>query len=71
LVADTVTADRQPAAPRLVSRNALLGVLRAAGPGSIVLVCAQAGSGKTELLRSWAESEDLAGHVAWVCVERG
>ncbi|HVP02663.1 MAG TPA: LuxR C-terminal-related transcriptional regulator [Solirubrobacteraceae bacterium] len=71
MVADTVTADRQPADPRLVPRSALLGVLRDAGPGSVVLVCAQAGSGKTELLRSWAESEDMAGRVAWVSVERG
>jgi LuxR family maltose regulon positive regulatory protein len=39
------------------------------GPGGVVLVCAPAGSGKTVLLRLWAQSEEL-GRVAWVSVER-
>ena len=44
---------------------------RSAGPGEVVLLCAPAGSGKTALLRSWVESDELAGPVAWVSVERG
>ena len=42
--------------------------LAAASPGTVTLVCAPAGSGKTVLLRSWAAATDAA--VAWVTVER-
>ena len=38
-------------------------------PGTVTVVCAPAGSGKTVLLRSWAAETDEA--VAWVTVERG
>ena len=37
----------------------------------MVLVCAPAGSGKTELLRSWGDLEDLSARIAWVGVDRG
>jgi len=43
--------------------------LSAAAPGTVTLVCAAAGSGKTVLLRSWAAETDEA--IAWVTVERG
>ena len=56
---------------RLVPRPALFDLLSAAGAGEVLLVCAPAGSGKTVLLRSWAQSEGRAERVAWVSVERG
>ena len=63
--------SQQPrsSADRFVSRPALLERLSAAAPGTVTLVCAPAGSGKTVLLRSWAAETDAA--VAWVTVERG
>jgi LuxR family transcriptional regulator, maltose regulon positive regulatory protein len=62
---------QQPRPPpdRFVSRPGLLARLSAAAPGSVTLVCAPAGSGKTVLLRSCAAEADEA--VAWVAVERG
>ena len=42
--------------------------LAAASPGTVTLVCAPAGSGKTVLVRSWAAATDAV--VAWVTVER-
>src|SRR6187200_2273863 len=53
----------------VVSRPVLFERLSAAAPGTVTLVCAPAGSGKTVLLRSWAADADEA--VAWVTVERG
>ena len=55
-------------ADRFVARPALLERLSAAAPGTVTLVCAPAGSGKTVLLRTWAAETDEA--VAWVSVER-
>ena len=69
LLAHTATDDRSPAARRRVSRSALFGALSAGAPAGVLLVCAPAGSGKTVLLRSWAEG--LADRVAWVSVDRG
>ena len=43
--------------------------LSGAAPGTVTLVCAPAGSGKTVLLRSWAAERDDA--LAWVSVDRG
>jgi LuxR family maltose regulon positive regulatory protein len=43
--------------------------LSATAPGTVTLVCAPPGSGKTVLLRSWAAETDE--DVAWVTVERG
>src|SRR6476660_1562815 len=51
-------------ADRFVARPALLERLSAAAPGTVTVVCAPAGSGKTVLLRSWAAEADVA--VAWV-----
>ena len=60
---------RPPSVARLVLRPVLIERLSAAAPGTVALVCAPAGSGKTALLRSWAEEADEA--VCWVTVERG
>jgi LuxR family transcriptional regulator, maltose regulon positive regulatory protein len=67
-LADTHQHTRSPAA-RLVSRRVLFERLSGAPPGSVTLVCAPAGSGKTVLLRSWAAQ--IEEPVAWVTVERG
>ena len=53
----------------VVSRPVLFERLSAAAPGTVTLICAPAGSGKTVLLRSWAAQTEEA--VAWVTVERG
>jgi LuxR family transcriptional regulator, maltose regulon positive regulatory protein len=54
-----------------IGRPALFERLSGAGERGVMLVCAPAGSGKTVLLRSWAQAEGLADQVAWVSVERG
>src|SRR3974390_1298585 len=48
---DALTPER-----RLVQREALFERLSAAPPGRVVLVCAPAGSGKSVLVRSWADA---------------
>ena len=63
---ESITPDRG-----LVRRCALFRRLSAAGAGNVILLCAPAGSGKTVLLRSWAEAEGLSDRTAWVQVERG
>ena len=55
----------------LVQREALFERLSAASPGGVVLVCAPAGSGKSVLVRSWAESRGWRDRTAWVPVQRG
>jgi LuxR family transcriptional regulator, maltose regulon positive regulatory protein len=55
----------------LVRRSALFERLSAVGPGNVILLCAPAGSGKTLLVRSWAQAEGLSDRMAWVQVERG
>ena len=61
--------QRRSPADRFVSRSVLFERLSAAATGTVTLVCAPAGSGKTVLLQSWAAETDEA--VAWVTVERG
>ncbi|MGZ4202908.1 MAG: AAA family ATPase, partial [Thermoleophilaceae bacterium] len=63
--------DHQPRSPadRFVARPVLFERLSATAPGTVTLVCAQAGSGKTVLLRSWAAGLDEP--LAWVTVDRG
>jgi LuxR family transcriptional regulator, maltose regulon positive regulatory protein len=63
---DSLAAER-----RLVQREALFERLSAAAPGRVVLVCAPAGSGKSVLVRSWADAGGWRDEVAWVSVERG
>ena len=65
------TRPELPARRGMVRRQRLLELLSSAPSGCVVLVCAPAGSGKTELLRSWVEAEDLGERVAWVGVDRG
>lgn len=50
-------------------REALFERLSAAPPNGVVLVCAPAGSGKTMLVRSWLEADELLERTAWVAVE--
>ena len=68
---NTAIRERVPAKQRLVARSALFDVLSGAARGQVVLLCAPPGSGKTVLLRSWAESKATSDRVAWVSVERG
>ena len=51
-----------------MSRCALFG--RLAGAERVVQVSAPAGSGKTAVVRSWLAGAGLAGHAAWVPVDR-
>ena len=53
----------------MVLRPVLFERLSSVAAGTVTLVCAPAGSGKTVLLRSWAAGIEDA--VAWVTVERG
>ena len=68
---------RQDVGPRrtarrgVVGRSALFERLSATAPGGVALVCAPAGSGKSVLVRSWADAEELRDRVAWVTVELG
>ena len=55
----------------VVRRVGLFERLSAAKAGGVVLVCAPAGSGKSVLVRSWAEAEGLGDRVAWVSVDPG
>jgi LuxR family maltose regulon positive regulatory protein len=67
-LAETHQQTRSPT-DRFVSRPVLFERLSAAAPGTVTLVCAPAGSGKTVLLRSWVAGIEES--VAWVTVERG
>jgi LuxR family transcriptional regulator, maltose regulon positive regulatory protein len=64
-------ATSSPGRGGLVRREALFERLSSAPPGGVALVCAPAGSGKTVLLRSWAEESALGERVAWVALDRG
>ena len=55
----------------IVPRRRLLELLSSAPSGCVILVDAPAGSGKTELLHSWVDTEDLGERTAWVGVDRG
>ena len=57
-------------APQVVARTELLGRMASLAEGSIVLVSAPAGSGKSVLLRSWVDRAGLEERTAWVTVER-
>ena len=54
----------------LVTRGRLFRRLSDLPPGGVMLVQGPAGSGKTVLVRSWAEVEGFGDRVAWVSVER-
>jgi LuxR family transcriptional regulator, maltose regulon positive regulatory protein len=60
-----------PAAPRLIQRGELLAALDRAAQARVTLVSAPAGSGKTSLLRAWADGPGRAYRLAVVQVQRG
>jgi LuxR family transcriptional regulator, maltose regulon positive regulatory protein len=59
-----------PAAPRLIDRNDLLAALDRAVAREVTLISAPAGSGKTSLLRAWADRVDRQQRIAVVQVQR-
>lgn len=65
------TIERRVAVRGLVPRVRLFRVLSGTPAGAVALICAPAGSGKTELLRSWVEAGGVPEQVAWLSVQRG
>src|SRR6202158_5291816 len=59
-----------PAAPRLIQRGELLAALDRAAEAKVTLISAPAGSGKTSLLRTWADGPGQPYRVAVVQVRR-
>jgi LuxR family maltose regulon positive regulatory protein len=67
------TADHRnpgPAAPRLIQRGELLASLDRAAQAKVTLISAPAGSGKTSLLRAWADGPGQPNRLAVVQVQR-
>ena len=62
---------RRTARRGVVGRSALFERLSATAPGGVALVCAPAGSGKSVLVSTWADAEELRDRMAWVKVELG
>jgi LuxR family transcriptional regulator, maltose regulon positive regulatory protein len=60
-----------PAPPRLIRRGELLASLDRAAEAKVTLVSAPAGSGKTSLLRAWADGRHEPDRLAFVQVQRG
>src|SRR6516225_8176007 len=59
-----------PAAPRLIGRGELFAVLDRAVTGKVTIISAPAGSGKTSLLRAWADRPRQPRRLAMVSVQR-
>jgi LuxR family transcriptional regulator, maltose regulon positive regulatory protein len=59
-----------PAAPRLIQRGELLASLGRAAQARVTLISAPAGSGKTSLLRAWADGAGQPNRLAVVQVRR-
>ena len=59
-----------PATPRLIDRGDLLAALDRASAKKVTIISAPAGSGKTSLLRAWADRPDRAHRLAVVQVRR-
>ncbi len=59
-----------PATPRLIDRSDLLAALDRASARKVTIISAPAGSGKTSLLRAWADRLDPAYRLAVVQVRR-
>jgi LuxR family maltose regulon positive regulatory protein len=59
-----------PAAPRLIERGDLLAALDRAAAGKVTIISAPAGSGKTSLLRAWADRPGQPRRLAAVQVQR-
>lgn len=60
-----------PAAPRLIDRDDLVAALDRAAAGKVTVISAPAGSGKTSLLRAWADRPGQSRRLALVQVPRG
>src|SRR5215470_4020437 len=63
-----LTVDR--AKPRLISRGGLLATLDRAATRKVTIISAPAGSGKTSLLRAWADRPDQPHRLAVMQVQR-
>src|SRR5262252_2777647 len=63
-----LTVDR--AKPRLISRGGLLVTLDRAATRKVTIISAPAGSGKTSLLRAWADRPDQPHRLAVIQVQR-
>jgi len=59
-----------PAAPRLIDRRDLLAVLDRAAAGRVTVISAPAGSGKTSLVRAWADRPGQRHRLAVLKVQR-
>ena len=59
-----------PATPRLIERSDLLAALDRAAARKVAIISAPAGSGKTSLLRAWADRPGQAHRLAVVHVQR-
>ena len=59
-----------PVTPRLIDRGDLLAALDRASAKQVTIISAPAGSGKTSLLRTWADRPDRAHRLAVVQVRR-
>ena len=59
------------ATPRLIDRGDLLAALDRAAAGKVTIISAPAGSGKTSLLRTWADRPDQPYRLAMMQVQRG
>jgi LuxR family transcriptional regulator, maltose regulon positive regulatory protein len=76
MVASTWLPQPQPDeddkdATRLLTRGDLLATLDRAVTRKVTVISAPAGSGKTSLLRAWADCPDRAHRIAFVQVQRG
>src|ERR1700723_4787933 len=63
--------DVAPAAPRLIDRGDLLAALDHAAARKVTVISAPAGSGKTSLLRAWANRPGQRHRLAVMQVQRG
>jgi LuxR family transcriptional regulator, maltose regulon positive regulatory protein len=73
LTALEIRADHRkpgPAAPRLIQRGELLASLDRAAQAKVTLISAPAGSGKTSLLRAWADGPGQPYRLVVVQVQR-
>ena len=59
-----------PATPRLIDRGDLLDVLDRAAARKVTIISAPVGSGKTSLLRAWADRQGQRGRLAVLQVQR-
>ena len=65
-----ISREPGPAAPRLIQRGELLASLDRAAEAKVTLISAPAGSGKTSLLRAWADGPGQQYRLAVVQVQR-